>query len=155
MQKAKRPEKVVHLPSPPRTQASVKSSGPQYRKRPHPNSLAQQKAVQKKPPEVSDDEESEEETSKKVYSEDEVTYWRHIGKIFALKCRAWLPQSRFKFACLCKPGEEAEAGIESDSTLGLLIELFNEFNIKPDVRATRKFRTEVCFHLSQSQRSSN
>jgi len=117
----------------------VKSSS-RYRNRPGPSSLARPRTAQKTPPEASDAEESE-ETPKKIYSQDEVTYWRHVGKVFAMEFQPWLPRKPLKFACQCKSPDDTEGDLELRSLVGLL----DDCKVGLDVRVTRRFQSEVCF----------
>jgi len=110
-----------------------------YRDRPGPSSLAQPRTVQKTPPETTDEEEQEEAT-KKVHNKDEVTFWRHVGKLYALKYRAWLSRSVLKFACQSESPDDVP-----DDMRRTLVEFLDDSGIKPDIRITSGFQSEVFF----------
>jgi len=126
-------------------------SSSRYRKRPGPSSLARPKTAKKSLPEASDEDRSEEETPKKVYSKDEVTYWRHIGKVFALEYQPWLPRNFLKFTCRCESPDDIEGHPELQSLVGLL----NNYRIGSDLRVTRGFQSEVRFLSLLIKKSDN
>lgn len=131
-----------HSHSPPHTQATPVSST-LYRNRPGPSSLARSKKVQRISP-SSDGEGQSEEGTQEVESKDEAAYWRHIGKVFAINHAPWLPLSLLEWGCRL---ETLDPSQQNRSVKGVFEEL-NNHNIKPEVRVTRRFQTQVNVYLS-------
>ena len=139
-QKEKGWKPQTHLPSPSQTQTTHDPLA--YHDRPGPSSLTRPKKTQKKPSETADEERSV-EASQPVEKKAEIAYWRYIGKLFAIEQTPWLPGSILAFACRW----DSAGPPENDQTRNL-ITFLDESNIKPDIRVTKTFQSEVCFYLS-------
>ena len=81
--------------------------------------------------------------SQPVVNKDEVIYWRHLGKSYAISVDPWLYESVLGFACRWESSEPPE-----EWDVKSLIEFLDDGNIKQEVRVTRPFQSEVCFCLS-------
>ena len=103
--------------------------------------------VQEGLPETSDEEQSE-EAPKQVQSKEDVSFWRYTGKSYSLRHESWLSRSELKVACRCESSDDTESQVMKD-----IIEQLDFGVIKPGVRVTKEFQSEVCFCLSQSQKS--
>ena len=116
-------------------------ASPVYRDRPGPSSSARPKTTQKRSLGNNDEEQSE-EVPRTVENKAEVTYWRHIGKQYAIDYYPWLDGSALVFACRWDSPDPPE-----DLSAKTLVEFLDESNIKYEVRVTKTFQSEVCFFV--------
>ena len=93
------------LPATPHTKAATGSS--HHQDRPGPSSLA--KVVQESSSESSDEEQPE-EALEQVQPKNEVSFWRHVGKSYAMRYETRLPRSSLRVACWCESQMIQRAG---------------------------------------------
>lgn len=132
----------AQLPSTPHAKAVAGHA--HYRDRPGPSSLARPRAARESSPETTDEDQSE-GASEKVQSKDEASFWRHVGKSYALRHESWLSRSSLRCACRCESPDDAD-----NQMIRHIIEYLDWSVIKPDVRTTKAFQSEVCSHLNHS-----
>jgi hypothetical protein len=141
-QKGKKRALDTRTPSP-HVQTKRLTTAP-YRNRPRPSFLAQRTKEPRGSPSDGDGEHPK-EVSKETENKDDATYWRHVGKLFAIERTPWLKSSELEIGCRF---ETLDAPDQTPASEAIFDDL-NYSNIKPEIRTTRKFQSQVAalFHL--------